>query len=542
MSLDRARFLLEEGARARKQDTRQKDAEKAHLLRARLFPAQYDFATDPARRKVALCPRQCGKSTVVVHESLFMALSRPGARVLIVARVRRQAKGTYWGDLKQLCRDFEVKAQFRVNELECELANGSVIILSGADTAEEIDKHRGQRYDLICVDECKSYSPELLAEMIREVLEPAILAKRGTLILIGTPGAIPSGLFWELTDDAHLRRDVRPWKRRAEWKGRYYWSLHSWHTQDMAAASIAPHIWEDALAAKEAQGIPDDDPTWIREYLGRWAADPDALVFAYARLTDHRCDFTPLECEAHENPDMGCVTCRHGLPVDHEWRFLLGVDLGYHDDTAYVIGAWSDTYPALVFVHAEKHTHQDIEDIATKCRELEAWCGGFDIRIADKGGLGTTVVNSLGSVYGIAFEAAKKSEKHDHIKLLNSDMTAGRIQVPLESVLVEEWRTAQWDGPERKQVDPNCDDHASDAALYLWRHCHHHWSRAKDTAPVLGTTEWWKAREKDEEERFRAQLLAEREQPFTSRFKGLIDRNPAEKLWNSRNWKSYFRS
>ncbi|HYC30645.1 MAG TPA: DEAD/DEAH box helicase family protein, partial [Gemmatimonadales bacterium] len=369
--MDRARHLFQKVAQARQTDSRERDAEKAALLLQRTFPAQRDFIEDPSDRKAALCPRQCGKSFAVLVYGLYVALRRPGARVLILARVRRQVKGTYWADLKQFCRDFELGASFREIALECELPNGSTIIFGGADTAEEVDKHRGQRYDLIVIDEGKSYSAELMAEMIREVLEPALLAKRGTLALIGTPGAILAGPFWEITTSQKTREGQylsRPYAKRRdpEWVSiRAPWSLHRWTQLDNV---FCPWIWEGALRLKADHGYGDDDPAWLREYMGHWVPDENLLVYAWSKVVDERCVFKP-----EDGTD-------HGLPAGHDWRFILGMDIGYHDDTSFVVGAWSDTYPALVYIHAEKHPHLTVEQIADRAKALEVQFGAFDAR------------------------------------------------------------------------------------------------------------------------------------------------------------------
>jgi hypothetical protein len=531
--MERAKHLFQKVAQQRKTDTRERDAEKAALLLQRTFPAQRGFIEDPSDRKAALCPRQCGKSFAVLVYALYVGLRRPGANVVVLARVRRQVKGTYWADLQQFCRDFELGARFNKQELTCTLPNGSVILLSGADTAEEIDKHRGQRYDLIIIDEGKSYSAELMSEMIREVLEPALLAKRGTLAIIGTPGAILAGPFWEITTcqkNGEGQFLSRPWARRADddWRGvRAPWSLHRWTQQDN---TFCPWIWEGSLRIKEAHGYADDDPAWLREYLGVWVPDENLLVYAYSKaLTGPHSESLTFR------PDPETTW---GLPPGHEWRFVLGMDLGYHDDTSFVVGAWSDTYPALIYIHAEKHPYLKIEDIAERCKELEVMFGSFDARVADTGGLGRTIVESLSATYGVAFEAARKSDKADHIKLLNSDILSGRVQVPAGSVLVEEWRTAQWEDAMKRRVDPNCDDHASDGALYIWRYCHHHWSRSPEVGESPGSPAWWRTRQREEELRYEQELLAGQRNPYQSRYSHLVKQdNPLRLAWTLRKLK-----
>lgn len=533
------RHLLQRVASERKVDTKAADAEKASLLLARLFPAQRAFVEDPHRRKAALCPRQCGKSFSVLVYALSMALRRQGARVLILARTRRQAKGIYWSDLQQFCRDFELGARFNKTELDCTLPNGSAILLSGADTAEEIDKHRGQRYDLVLIDEGKSYGAELFSEMLREVLEPTLLARRGTLVIIGTPGAILAGPFWEITtsqptdptNPSSAPHSI-PYAQRTEerWTGKKAkWSLHGWTQEDNI---FCPWIWQDSLAQKELEGQADDDPAWLREYRGKWVPDETMLVYAYSKVVDDRCDW--IRDTREES--------RFGLPAEHQWRFVLGVDLGFHDDTSFVVAAWSETYPALIYVHAEKHAHMLPDGIAERTRELETAFGGFDAKVADTGGLGKMVIESLASTYGVAFEAARKTEKNDHIKLLNSDLLSGKIQVSRDSVLVEEWKTAQWEDATKKRVDPDCDDHASDAALYVWRYCYHHWSRSPDLQLTPYSPEWWRKRERDDEAAYEQQRLAEQRDPHRGRYAHLSKtNNPLRMAWTLSRLKSSLR-
>lgn len=528
------KHLLAEVARKKAEDTTSRDARKAAQLLDRLFLQQREFVLDESTFKAALCPRRAGKSYALLVLALVTALSRADSKVVIICRVRKQARGIYWQLLQRLCREFELNALFRRLDLECELPNGSLIQFSGADTQEEIEKLRGQAFDLAAIDECKSYSDDLLTELIDDVLTATTLdAMAGQIVLIGTPGPIPAGLFWAITtaQSKYVRGEdereivVRPWRERASWGKRdYEWSLHGWTQRDNIAK---PHIWLKALEIKRRRKWVDDNPTWLREFMGVWAADVDALVFSYARLLDGRCDWV----KDPEGP--------HELPRDHHWRFLLGVDLGFHDDSAFVVAAWSDTFDKLVYLHVEKHPHLNIEEIAQKCKELEGIYGEFDARIIDTGGLGKTIMESLAAVYGVAFEAARKTEKNDHIKLQNADQEAGRIWVDPTSPLAQEWRVAQWEDSSRKRVDPGCADHASDAALYIWRHCHHHWSRARHVGPEEGSSEWWQAREREEEKRFAEQLRREREAPRWSHFKKLLDKGAKER-WTQRSLRKYW--
>jgi phage terminase large subunit len=128
--------FLEHLHREQQSNQRQYDLDKAAGLLSKLFLQQRDFVEDKSRQKVALCPRRSGKSYSVLSYALITALRKPGAKIVVIAKVRRQVKGVYWSELKRICAHNEIKAHYRNVELECELANGSTILFTGADTME----------------------------------------------------------------------------------------------------------------------------------------------------------------------------------------------------------------------------------------------------------------------------------------------------------------------------------------------------------------------------------------------------------------------
>jgi hypothetical protein len=519
---------------------RQHDLLIADKLERRLFPAQRDFLNDPARQKVALCPRRAGKSFAVLHYALITALRKPGSKTVVIAKVRKQVKGVYWNELKRICAEVEIKAHYRNVDLECELPNGSIVFFTGADTLEEIEKFRGQWYDLACVDEGKSYSAALLKELIQDVLKPALLDHRGTLVMIGTPGAVLAGPFWAIsTGQGHKDYGtVRPWKDKDKphWRTpsghlrRANWSLHTWSSREIAndkslvnhpGHGIAKLIWEGSLADKEQAGWEDSNPTWQREYLGNWVPDEDALVYGYTRSTK---DLRLAE-----------------VPKGHDWQYALGLDLGSKDDTAFVVAAWADTYPNLLYVHAEKHVGWQIGDIVARTKALEVRFGQFVVRVADTGGLGTMVVESMSSLFGVHFVAAKKSEKPAHIKLQNADFDAGRVQVLEDTCveLVDEWTTLQWADEYHTKEDPRSPNHCADAALYIWRHCYHHLWAAREDSPVPGTPDWWKMREQAEEETFREKMASQNQLESWEKYENTRD-SQMENSWTFHNLKLFY--
>lgn len=490
--MTKARHLFEQLA-SEKKTTKEINQVIVKRLRGRLNKVQEQFIFDVATRKAALCPRRSGKSWAILFYVLITCLLKPRANCLVIGITRGSAKAVYWTLLKQLCTEFDIKVRFHNTELSCTFNNGSRAQFAGADTIAEIEKFRGPSYDLVCIDECKSYSSKLFYELIIEVIEPALSDRLGTLAIIGTPGAVLHGPFWEITTRQGAWV-VHPFTSKKPRTG-VYWSLHKWTVQDNTAA---PWIWTHALNLKNSAGWEDTHPTWIREYCGEWASDELAMVYVFATLPDTRCYWKPVD-----GPN--------GLNPGHKWRYLLGVDLGWHDEVGIVVAAWCRTSPDLHFIHSEKQPHLTVAQIADRVHALEDAIGSMDVRIADTGGLGKTIVESLGRDYQLPFIAAKKTDKADHIKIMNSYMEAGHIKVDPESCLADEWRTLQWfyRGPGRAPIeDPGCPNHAADAALYLHRYAH--LQLYKDPAPEKTTEVKEKEEAKKYEMMMRDRFLAEK--------------------------------
>ncbi len=448
--------------------TKQITSDNALALRIldRCLPHQRDFVLDTARMRSALCPRRAGKTFACAALIAHTALKKPGAKIVYLCLTSGQAADNLWGYLKKFSSDFELGLKFNETKLRAKFPNGTTVQLAGAETRKEIDKLRGGAFglDLVVIDECKSFQERVLSELIWEVLKPALSDRLGSLVVIGTPGNILSGPFYEatVTDKPHERAPtVRYWPSRSEHKGKFTWSFHSWTSKQNTAM---PQIWADAVRLKEERGLLDEDPIWLREYLGQWCPSDSLLVYRYA---DGRNSWVP------DNESQ------FGLPSGHVWKYVLGMDIGFNDSTAIVVAAYSDTNPNLYHVYDFKQPHLSVDSIEKAVRETIARFGDFEGMVADTGGLGKTVVATLNE-RGLYFEAAEKREKYDHIELVNSDLLSGRIKVLSDSYLASEMALLQWEDSTYKKEDKSTDNHACDAFLYLWRYAHHHlWTPAK---------------------------------------------------------------
>jgi hypothetical protein len=260
------------------------------------------------------------------------------------------------------------------------------------------------------------------------------------------------------------------------------------------------HQWAEALDLKQMKQWADDNPTWQREYLGKWTNTHDGLVYNYVehRSTPDKVNWQPQSTE--DNPT--------GLPQElGPWHLVMGLDLGYEDPTALVVGAWSETHPELRHIYDEKHSHLLIPDVIDMIQRVIGVYGQPEVMVVDTGGsMGKSFAETLARVYGLPVVAAKKPEKFEYIEMLNGDFDRGRVKIIPGTKLEEQLLSVQFDLSDgaraelahkgRLREDPACPNDVTDAFLYLWRECHHHFATSGPDKPPPGSTEWWEAREK----------------------------------------------
>ena len=453
-------------------NTQEENERKAAILTARLFKQQHDFATDPARFKTIRTGRRGGKTsaagTVLVHK----CLTQPGASCLYITITRSRAKKLMFEYVMKLDRVYQLGVRVNWTELAVYFNNGSVLQCTGAETEADIEKMRGDAYDLVVIDECASFPDTVLDPLINDAVMPTLGDRLGSLVLTGTPGAILKGTFYEAT-----RQDSvvgRLWEMRNEphWQTHpWQWSNHRWSVKDNVKL---PHLWEEDLRVKAMKGWADDNPTWMREYLGQWIADDAAMVY---RFSDEKNAYDPLADTAH------------GLPEDQEWEYIMGVDLGYDDDFAITVAAFSETCTEMYQVYEFSAPGMTVDECARKILQVRDEFGEMAAIVGDQGGLGKQIFATMAEKYGIHIEAAVKTDKRDFIEILNSEMHAGRVKILRNSQLASEMLCLQWDETGRKEDKNSSPNHVADAFLYLWRYSYHHFARAKERELIPGSIE-----------------------------------------------------
>jgi len=506
---------------AKVQAERDESAWKAIL--ADLFEEQQLFVTDPDRRKSLLTPRRAGKTHTAISYALIAALQNPGCVVPIITLTLRSAKRLYWDPFAEFSRKYALNLEYKRADNTIALPNGSKIFLNGAETGKDIEKLRGGAYQLVLIDECKSFQVHIFEELIDDILRAATNDTNGSICIIGTPGSVLDGPFYEATcpnlrdEDGDLitRSFNRPEKFWTDHpKKMHRWSRHTWTVQEN---TFCPHIWENFLEDKARKKWSDDNPTWMREALGKWVSMGDTMVYALNQLVSN--DGGPSACRAVWTRLEGEKYNQHGLPKDMDWRYIMGMDMGFNDDFALIVVAYSPYLDTLYQVYDFKSPHMIVPQIAALIQRVQdKFNGQIEEMVADTGNLAKMVIETLNQQYGFFIQAAEKTEKFDHIELLNSDLYDGKVKLLANSDMYDEMMHLQWDlkGMDKKTAirrnklkeDKRMDNHLCDALLYTWRFSLHHFSRTKVVPPEPETHEfyqsWDDAQYKEACERYKA--------------------------------------
>lgn len=461
---------------------------KAQELLSRLFPEQRALQDDPYPRKALLCPRRSGKSFFFAIYILHTLLTVRRASILYIAETRYQAKEILWNLLKALDDEFQLGLKFGEAELTITNGKGSWARLAGCESSGDTNKLRGVPRHLVILDETASWNDGLLRDLMIEVVEPSLGDYKGTLVIGGTPGAILAGPFYDATgpsastidldDDGNSYAAARPYTERNDEKWtdvKFGWSLHGWPL----SANISKEgksALEAAEALKRRNRWSDENPIWVREYLGRWMADNDRLVFRYLPEKNN----WKREAQTTENP--------FGLPKGHAWKYVLSCDMGFYDPFALQVGAFSDTHPDLFQVYEFSGVKLSISAVAKAIKEFYSLVdvAAIEEQVADLQGLGGQVVEELAQTHGIYLTKLEQRDKPDHIELFNSGLVDSRIHVLENSDLAAEMLYLSWDRSGLKSKS-NQANHHCDAFLGVVRHSRHLEATIPEPPPQPGS-------------------------------------------------------
>ena len=437
----------------------QKEQRRSHALNLSktLFDQQVEFIEDESKRKAAICSRRSGKSYAAGRYLIKEALEDEGTTCVYIARTREAAKRILWSSLKEADQRFRLGIKFNNADLIAVFPNKSKIMFTGANDASDVDKLRGAAFSLAVLDEAAFFNINL-RELVNEVLTPALLDRDGSLVMISTPNSACHGFFYDITE-----------------KGTYNFSVHRWTVKDNPYMQHAVR----AIQKDIDNGILDpSDPSYKREYLGIWVRDDQEIVYNYTQnnLFENR-------------------------PVSDEWEYILGVDLGYHDATAFVVVAWSPDYPSLYVIDEFKQSRMLTSEVEDKIHRFMKDYNFTSIVMDSGGGASKMLLETFKQRSGIPLKAAHKSgDKVGMIKIMNSDLKACSVKIKRGMELLTEWDKLQYNKSGTAE-DKRFDNHLSDACFYAWQESRHYLYEEKEMPVIPGSKEYYRRLEDDMEQK-----------------------------------------
>lgn len=443
-------------------------------LRDSMFAEQRLFVEDGSPKKAALCSRRAGKThgtSCWLYEGADLA---PNGLSAYIGLSKSQARRTSWTSFQKLNRVFQLGLKFseRDGQLYVTHRNGHTIWLAGCADASEVDKFRGATdgFHRVVVDEAQAFG-SFLQELVEDALEPALLDNQGSLALTGTPGPVCAGYFHAVTTGDGLE----------------CWPTHHWTV--LQNRSI-PHAaaWLERRRLEHKWSLLH--PTYRREWLGEWVNDAGALVYPFER-------------------SRNTMTARE----DGSWRYVLGVDLGFRDATAFVLLGTIRGSGVIHVLSAEKHANMLPQAIEARISQYRAkWRLGAVV--VDEGGLGKGYAEQM-RANGTACKPAVKTTKRAAQEWVRGLILSGQVLVDYTNArsLTDECSVLSWD-EDGEAEDERFENHCADAFLYGCREIGADYRPEKEP-PKDGTPEHAEAQRLAwrEQEIRRAQERRKREKP-----------------------------
>lgn len=416
-----------------------------------LFKEQLALARDLAKFATAVCSVRAGKTIACAGDLINTALTKPGTVGLYITLARSSAKRIIWPELHNINRKFNLGGKPNEQDLSFKFPNGSIIYCSGASDGAEIEKFRGlSNVALAYIDESQAFRSHI-QELVEEILIKRLYDTNGRLRMIGTPGPVPSGYFYEASQSPE-------WSHHA-------WTLHNnpW-IEKKSGVTVSELIAQDCAR----KGVTMDDPAIQRECFGRWVLDANSLLLNYNQALQ---DYVELP--------------------RGEYIYILGMDFGYEDADAFAVLGWRRGSPDTYLIEEVVQSHQTYEQMTDNFEKLYRKYP-FSKVIADPGGGGKKLIESLRPRYKIPMEPADKLGKIANYGLLNSALRMGKFYAKKSSRFAQDCKILEKDTdkstPDRTVVKGHSD--IVDAVLYAFKESPAYGYIPPPIQPVFGSPEW----------------------------------------------------
>lgn len=414
------------------------------------FAVQNDFINDKARFLAAQCSRRAGKTNALAIRFFKTLEKYPGSQSVYLGLTLESAMDIMWPVLEELDERYGIGCTFTPSTRTVYHPNGAKLRLYGADQKDFIKKLKGRKFPAVAIDEAQDFGAHL-QKLVDDVLTPATADyEDGWIALTGTPGPVPQGYFFEITQNK-----------------RFGYSFHEWTLiQNPYMPNPAGFIAE--LMAKREWD--ETNPTLLREYRNKWVLDVNSLWIHYVVAKDDYANLPP-----------------------GAWHYALGIDVGFKDADALAVIGWTDDSPDVYLIEEVVAAKQGLTELVEQVNALSTRYS-FDKMIMDEGGLGKKLAEEMRRRHHIPVQPADKARKQENVEILNDALRLGRFKAKKDSRFAQDSYLVQidWDKstPNRIVVKKKPHSDIIDAVLYAFKESPAFTYEAPPYRPARGTKEW----------------------------------------------------
>jgi len=416
------------------------------------FPKQQAFIKDDKRSIAAQCSRRAGKTNGLALRFKRTMDKYPSSQCVYLALTRESAKDIMWPVLQELNDKYKWGCEFTPSTLTMIAPNGSVLRLYGADMKNFVKRLKGRKFPGVGVDEAQDFGTHLQS-LIEDVLEPATADYQdGWIALTGTPGPVPSGYFFEVTQ-----------------QNKYGYSVHDWTLYENPYMP-APQQFVEEL--KKKRGWDENNPTLLREYRNKWVLDVQSLWIQYKESIDH-----------------------YDVLPNKKWHYILGIDVGFRDADAIGVIAYSDDSKDTYLVEELITPKQGLTELVQQIESLQKKYP-IDKMMMDEGGLGKKMAEEMRRRHHIPVQPAEKIRKQETVEFLNDALRLGVFKAKSTSRFAKDSYLVQIDWekstPDKIVIKKNPHSDIIDAVLYAFKESPAYTYMAPKPKLKPGTEEWGK--------------------------------------------------
>lgn len=416
------------------------------------FPKQYAFTEDKATFLAAQCSRRAGKTNGLALRFFKTLETHPKSQCIYLALTKDSAEAIMWPILQELNDKYNLGCTF-TKKMTMKHPNGSYLRLLGADMPNFIRRLKGIKSPGIAIDEAQDFGSHLQS-LVDDVITPTLADYPDSwLAITGTPGAVPKGYFYEVTQEK-----------------KYGYSLHEWTVLDNPYMPDANKFINEL---KKKRGWLDDNPTLQREWLNRWVLDLESLWVRYSAANNHYIQLPNI--------------------VPGKWNYIMGIDLGFKDADALAVLAWSESDPNTYLVEEVVTKKQGLTELVKQIQTLRDKYSVYKL-VIDEGGLGKKLAEEMRRQHHIPVQPADKARKQETIEFLNDALRLGKFKAKSGSRFAQDSYLIQidWDKSTPSKIVIKKDPHSDiiDAVLYAFKESPAYTYEKPKTILARDTKEW----------------------------------------------------